>query len=1203
MKQLISRTRRSIAGLPGIFMMLWICLASMYGLRARGQNVTISPSSGNLIAGLTYTGEVGFEQGWSSLWRHNQLPLTLHVSDKTDLTASGVLKDPAGNISLDKSQNLYVVAGGESVSTLMSISLPKGFRFTGYRIVLLNNINGKTINNSKHASMSKRLYETGSTFDYNNALASTALMGSKNETKDYVIERTSKTETDMGNNLYFYFWHANNGFYGATIKSIELYFTAESEFQAEGVPGTPDEIISDGVNMVGSEFTTGKLDLGVIQPNTKGSSTYYSYNYENVIDLTAKNWLYQEEAVSGGKLPETASSGNIQVLKNDGRLYYALGNGTYYIETPTETKNQNGKSIPLGYRITGAQIKAHYGTAAGSSTVNFDSKTGTISYKTSGRWGTTYYYLQTDGSWDTSPQTKWTLTETNKLQSGNNYLTVQKYTSNGRTSYIANGTTNKDEASAFTISNNQVKYGDLYLSRYSNDRARFYSDNDYAATWTANQGSVTNPAYTPSDFTLSIYGTKAGDVVEMAKVSNNNKDLTLEVSDLNNDAVKFTISGLADGAKALITYNLKMEQLNPFINTLDIVCHSKKADNLQMTQQFTSNDFQVAGGQFLFYVPSDFVGEGGTCKFTFENLSSKYMDNTYGKGTTGNSRNYLVKSAYYNTYGDGKQYQAKGTELASDKVYSEECGDQAFKFNNAADLEAAGSTATASTLEEYPYSEALYSSQGGTFTSDIELAINGEKKCYLFAGDETRYNIAPTTAMEHRYYAYYLMDIQLLVKDYKAECDLKELYKTTCYEGDLEKPMYGGTFKAYDTETGAEIPSSKAYLTVNMMKQALATALKKNGASTDQILYLDYTNLYSVLVESKENMAKMKAMLNPNCLIFFPQRTVYNEDNYVSKTQSGDYRACKNIIITDKQPFYSPYKITVPAENYAAYTRKITFDGYNKTKLATLVLPFSIEVSEGVHANNNCSISLYQMQTDDGLSVDNEEDYTGKDFWAKATFSPIAVSRTVPNMPYMVQVEKSSDAEDVNFEILQYGSDVEATVSGEETEDGCFMNDDYTFQGPKSTGTIGNAPHAFTLYGSYSGKKLSKDGGWFYFADSKFYNSKNLKGQYLYMYPFRAYFGHETSNGAKVMRGFSLSFGDGTTTGIADLTTSADDTGLSLSTRQGQLTVTASSGTTLTVVSASGVTMCRTTLDAGETKTVSLATGLYMVNGKKVVVP
>ena len=1203
MKHLFTQTRFRFADLPGILVMLGICFASMHGLKALGQNVTISPSSGSLIAGLTYEGEVGFQQGWSSLWRHNQLPLTLHVSDKTDLTASGVLKDPAGNISLDTNQNLYVVAGGEAVSTLMSISLPKGFRFTGYRIVLLNNINGKTINNSTHASMSKRLYETGSTFDYNNALASTALMGSTNETKDYVIERTSKTETDMGNNLYFYFWHASNGFYGATIKSIELYFTAESEFQAEGVPGTPDEIISDGVNMVGSEFTTGKLDLGVIQPNTKGSSTYYSYNYENVIDLTAKNWLYQEEAVSGGKLPETASSGNIQVLKNDGRLYYALGNGTYYIETPTETKNQNGKSIPLGYRITGAQIKAHYGTAAGSSTVNFDSKTGTISYKTSGRWGTTYY-LQTDGTWDTSPQTKWTLTNTNKLQSGNYYLTVQKFTSNGRSSYIANGTTNKDEASAFTIINNQVKYGDLYLSLYQNNRARFYSDNDYAATWTANQGSVTNPAYTPSDFTLSLYGTKADDVEKTAKVSNNNKDLTLEVDGLNNDAVKFTISGLADGAKALITYNLTMEQLNPFINTLDIVCHSPKAEGLKLTQQFTSNDFQVAGGQFLFYVPSDFVGDTNKCKFTFENLSSKYMDDTYGKGTTGNARNYLVKSPYYNTYGDGKQYTTTGNESADDKVRSEMCGDQAFKYNNAADLTNTGTASTAATLEEYPYSETLYKSQGGTFTEDIEIAVNEEKPCYLFTGDETRYNIAPTTAMEHRYYAYYLMDIELLVKDYNAKCELKELYKTTCYDGNAEKPMYGGTFKAYDKESGAEIPSSKAYLTVNMMKQALMAALTEKGASTDQILYLDYTNLYSVLVETKESMAEMKGALNPNCLIFFPERTTFDEDNYVQKTQSGGFRACKNIVITDKQPFYSPYKISVPAENYAAYKRKITNPMNGKATLATLVLPFSISVRDGVHTNDNCSFTLYQMQTDNGLAIDSEEGDNGTDFWGKAKFNPIPVSLTVPNTPYLVKVENASSDEDVSFEVQQYGSDVDATVNTD-GEDGNYMNSDYTFTGEHASGTIGSANHAFTHYGSYSGKKLSKDGGWFYFAQGKFYNSKNLSYKYdkVYVYPFRAYFSHESSNGAKLMGGFNVSFDDDWTTGISDITAESDNSGLQLMTSHGSLSMRASAQAVVTIISASGATLYRTSLNAGETKTVNLSAGIYIVNGKKVIIP
>ena len=110
--------------------------------------------------------------------------------------------------------------------------------------------------------------------------------------------------------------------------------------------------------------------------------------------------------------------------------------------------------------------------------------------------------------------------------------------------------------------------------------------------------------------------------------------------------------------------------------------------------------------------------------------------------------------------------------------------------------------------------------------------------------------------MEHRYYAYYLMDIKLLVKDYDAQCHLTELYNSTCYDGDQEKPMYGGVFKAYDKETKDEIPSQSAYLTVNMMKQALVKALEEKGATTDQVLYLDYTNLYSVLVESKESMAE-----------------------------------------------------------------------------------------------------------------------------------------------------------------------------------------------------------------------------------------------------------------------------------------------------------------------------------------------------------
>ena len=1176
----------------------------LFGPRAYGQNVTISPSSGHLIAALTYENEVGFENGWSALWRHKQLPLTLHVSDKPDLTSSGVLKDPAGNIRLDTERKLYVLVGGEDVTTHMSFSLPKGFRFTRYRMVLLNDMNGKSYGGADLKAINKQMYETNSSFNLNSPLAYTDVMSGTNDSKEYVIERTSKTETDMGNNLYFYFWRASNALYGATIKSIELYFTAENEFQAEGVPGSPDEIISDGVNMVGSEFTTGKLDLGVIKPNSKSGATYYSYDYQNVIDLTAKNWLYQEDAVSGGKLPETAGSGNIQVLKNNGQLYYALGNGTYYIETPTETKNQNGKSIPLGYRITGAQIKAHYGTAADSSTVSFDSKTGTISYTTSGGRGTTYY-LQTNGTWDTRPEEQWTLTKTNKLQSGNYYLTVQKYTSYGRPSYIAKTTTNKDEASAFTISNNQVKYGDLYLSYYSSGYyAMFYSDNGKAATWKAQQASVTNPAYKPSNFKLELFGTKKDNVERTEAVSSSNTNATLSVSSLNNDAVKFTISGLKEGTKALITYNLTMEQLNPFINTLDIVCHSKKMEGQTITQQFTSNDFQVAGGAFHFYVPAAFADANNNCTLTFENLTSKYMDSTYGHGTNGNSRNYFVKSAYYNDYGDGMQYTATGDEDASTKVSTAMCANQPFKYNNAHELANDNVSATATTLEEYPYSEARYTAKDGsgtisgvqgTFTDNIELAVSDDAKdCYLTTGDETRYNIAPTTAMEHRYYAFYLMNIDLDVKEYDAFCRMTKLYETTCYEGDKEKAMWGGTFEAYDEGyagvAGHQIPSDQAFLSVSMMVEALQAAEKRHDFTADQVLYLDYTNLYSVLVESKESMAAMKAKLNPNCLIFFPQRTVYNEDNYVSKTLSGDYRACKNIVITDKQPFYSPYKITVPAENYASYSRKITTQMNGKATLATLVLPFSIELSGGVHRNDNSSFTLYQMVSDNCLSTNSDTGGEGTNYKDMAHFSIVDAQRTTPNTPYMVEVGKDLSGDDTSFEILQYGSDIYATPNG--------MKDDYTFEGETATGTIGTSNYTFTNYGSYSGKKLDKNTGWFYFARNKFYNSKNLSGNYLYVYPFRAYYGY-TQTGAKDMAGFEVSFDEPTS---IDATPTIGGDGLRLEASRGSLTLSASRAMPVSIASAAGVVVWRACMERGSRQTVALPAGLYIVNGKKVII-
>jgi hypothetical protein len=1168
----------------------------MFCVPSYAQNVTISPQSGKLIAGLSAGNESGFENGGCSLWRHNQLPLTLTVSDDPDLTEGGLLKLPAGDLCLDAEQNLYVVHGGTSPSVHINISLPKGYRFTGYRMVLLNNVNRRTIDGQERVGMNRTMYETGSDFDYQNPKAQTDVMPSEKEPdKEYVIERTSHEVADMDNNLYFYFYHEEDEFYAATIKSCELYFTAEGDFTCDVKPASPENIIAGGVNLVGVDFQTSKLDLGEISPHTKNNKTFFSYNYQNVRELTAQNYLYQEDAVVGGKLPTTAGTGSIQALTNDGSMYFALGNNTYYIETPTETRSQDNIAIPLGYRITGAKIRYHYGTAAGETPgqiIGFYIRSGNE-------------YLTDQGTWSTTTKTVWHRDNSGKISANGKYLHVDGEISNNST---VNLVSDESQGTAFSKSGSSIYISDGFVFNYylsnKNGKLCIIEGASYEV-YAENVLDATNPAFTPAPYTLTVYSTDKSNPFQTQAIAEG-ADGVIELTGLNNDAVKFGVSGLPEGAKALLTFEVTLQALNPFVNSIDIVCHSLVNNGPTLMQQFTSNDFQVSGGAFTFYVPQNFFGGGEEkCRFTFENLYSKYGDNGYTNGA-GNARYFFENSPYNLQFGDGKQYEATGNEIESDKNHTEQCGNQPFKYSNIDELDNNNTSASATTLEEYPYSDALYASQGGTFTSNIELAVDEEKPCYLFTGDETRWNVAPTTAMEHRYFAYYLLDLKLETKDYIAKCELTKLYDATCYSmdgQDAELPMYGGTFKALDAVTGEEIPSGNAYLTVPMMKQALIDELYGNpekgiagvGATGKQVLYLDYTNLYSVHIPVKAEMEEMKGTLNPNCLIYFPERTSYNEDNYIQKTASGNYRACKNIVITDKQPFYAPYKITVPAENYATYTRMITVPKYGRAINATVILPFTLTLENGVHTNKDgsCSFTVNKMNADNAFSMD--EDGTTAEF--TGYFAPIEGTSTEANVPYMVKVENAPADETISFIATQYGSDVMATTK----ENG--MNETaYTFEGESATGTIDGTTYYLTNYGSYSGKKIAKGNNIYYFAKNRYVSSTALNDSYQYVldYPFRAYYQASTSSGAKAMVAFNVAYGDNPKpTGINDIDKKAD---LSVTSGQGSITFTAAADSKVDIYGANGMAVAHVAMKAGETRSIAVPSGMYIVNGVKIIV-
>lgn len=294
---------------------------------ANAQNVFVSPQTGKLIVALTSSQEVGFENGWNSFWKHDQLPLTITVADDADLTAAGDLKIPAANLNVSQNGEGLILMGGQPYDSYMAVTLPKGYRFTGYSITLQNNMDGKRYANFDFVSMDKVFYETNDQFSKSSYKAIARINASDN--KEYTIERQSKGAEDMGNHLYFLLARSSNNYYGVTIKSFEIFFTTDGFSETM----SPSNALGN-VSFCQTPFFIHKLDLGEIKKNTKNNKTYYSYNYQNVKDVVAYNLLYQDDAVQNGVAGDYASTKNISSLSVNGQNWFALGNDTYYAESP-----------------------------------------------------------------------------------------------------------------------------------------------------------------------------------------------------------------------------------------------------------------------------------------------------------------------------------------------------------------------------------------------------------------------------------------------------------------------------------------------------------------------------------------------------------------------------------------------------------------------------------------------------------------------------------------------------------------------------------------------------------------------------------------------------------------------------------------------------------------------------------------------------
>ena len=1145
------------------------------GMAAAAQTVSISPKTGNVISAASYSGESHLRD-FGGVWVHNQLPMTLVTSDKSDLMESGMTKEHANNVGVV--DGCLVFASGAPATTVnhMSLSLPKGYRFTGYKIVM------DYEKDSKAPSTFKEMDGT-----FKNLKGSSVKVSSGDKGK--ILQRTSLNSTDMGNILYFYQEHTD-GMARVKVTSFVVTFECTDKFNESlhaGVTG-----LANPVSCIALPFQTNRTDLGKIERSTQGY-TSYKYNYQNVKDLSADFLLYDQAGVVGGTaVAGTAGDGAISSVYYNGQLtFVGLKNNTYWLETPTDAITQNGTRTPVGYRIVGARLL--YANNAHS--IGFQK--GDNIYITDGNGKYMNYKLKF-----TTTKVQWTYDRDGKVstKSGNTTYYLLHYNSTLTT------TTNSSRASVYNTKGLYLFYGsgaNAYIISHDASGKAVY-DKDYKNNAVVVNANPTTG--TSTGFTIKLFDKTGERVAHQAQVDANHAEGELLLTKINNDAIKLQIEGLEEGQEAFVCFQVQLEALNPYIDKMDITCTQPSGEQA-LKNQYLADDFTIGtDGKVDFGVPTNFGTTG--LRFAFDGLHSKSADETYPAGQVGKySRYHFVKSYYYNLIDEN--LQAHRSEAANydytKKVRVDVAGDKAFYCNNSDKFKAGTTGSGTFYYEEYRYTNAAYNKQGGHWKEMVANSGNYVKR-YIVVCDETRYNIAPTTTPRHAIYAYYSTDLKLTTVDYTPEITYTKVYDDAVIPTGPDKNYYvGATLRLWD-ETGSLLPEGTGYaFTKQIIDQINADiAAHKANAPVDanHILYFDASKVNSLLFSSNNaawgQLEDLKSKLGMNALIFLPTGVTDNHDNVASKSLSGDdFIAENNIVLEDQWPFFSPYDIRINAANEVSYKRFVANNNDTK-KWVSIVMPFTVainaETGQYTNEDDKCDFTFYKMNATNAFSKPNpsgELIFTDID----GHFSPYAgKSTTQPNDAYIVRIDRAAMTEKeakLMFILRQRGSTIVKTPVRR------------TIQGAASSGTVDGQNMDLIPQATFSGAEVDRTQGIFYFNKDKFVSSLALEGgPTVYVLPFRSYYdctGTVTRNISHI--NISLE-PNNDPTDIQEVTNDATNAGFVFSAQAGQFTVKATKDLRVNVRNVSGQTIDVKALKAGESHSVKLPSGIYVVNGTKVMV-
>lgn len=1016
------------------------------------------------------------------------------------------------------------------------------------------------------------------------------------------MQRTSMNNTDMGNILYFKQDHptANNGSSWVDIVSFVVTFECTDKFNENLRPGVTT--LPSGVSCLALPFQTQRVDLGPIKQETKNDYTSYKYTYTKVKDLKADFLLYENAGiVDGAAKPETAGDGNIAKLNFDGtNAYIGLKNSTYWLETPTDAVAQGEVNIPVGYRIVGARLVY-------ANNVAQNIKKGDKIYITDGK----AKYMN-DSLKFTPTKVEWNYDINGKLSTKSGNSTVYlRHNKSGifNIKYSLKTTTDSNQASAFNTDGTSLFYGsgtDFHIISFDSDGNAVYDV-------TQSNAIAVNSTVTSSDnsFTVRMFDKTGNNVAQEVAVNRENPTGDIVLEKLNNDAIKFQIEGLTGDQLAYVCLQVQLEALNPYIDKMDISCTQPSGEK-KLKNQYLADDFTIGtNGKVDFAVPTDF----GTndLRFAFEGLHHKSADETYGDPTVvgKHSRYHFVKSKYYDLINEN--LQAHRSEAAdydyTKKIEVKVAGTKAFKCNNS-DIFKAGTTGDSTYYYvENRYSNTAYNTQGGTWNEMVVNNGDDYVKRYLVVCDETRYNIAPTTTPRHAFYAYYSTDLKLTTVNYVPELTYTKVYNDAVVPNTYDANYYVGVKVSLKDTDNKPIAAGQGYVYAKQIIDKIDEDIKakKENAPVDtkHILYFDASNINSLLFSDTDSawgtLTDLKAKLGDNALLYMPEGVTANLKNVVTKSLSGDDFVSENDIeLVDQQPFFAPYSIRLNAANEVVYKRKVTLN-HNETKQwVSLMLPFTVAVDTKtgsyVQTNDNCAFTFYTMNTDNTFSNAQE---TGEYIYeADAHFSPFTGQFvTQPNKAYVVSIDQmeETNSDKVLFVVRQSGSTIEATPA---------TLTQPLIQGETATGKIKGEATTLVNYGSYCGVKVPKTDGIFYFNKDKFISSLLLDERFqdVYVLPFRSYYACQ--NGANNVRYLNISLEPNTETSWIDNATETATTsaGFMFSAETGKLTVTATKDLRTNIRNINGQTIDTTSLKAGETRTVALPSGIYMVNGTKVVV-